>query len=48
MKKKGYSPYNILSCKATVTKYDIVMGLHRSVKQNKVHRQTSKYGYVGI
>lgn len=38
--KKGCSLYTIFSCKATVTKSDAVMGIHRSLKQNQVHRQT--------
>lgn len=40
MKKRGCSPDKIFSCKGTVTKSDTAMGIHRSLKQNEVHRQT--------
>lgn len=36
--KRGCSPYTIFSCKATVTKFNAVMGIHRSLKENQVHR----------
>lgn len=37
---KELLPLNIFSCEATVTKYDDVMGMQSSLKQNTTHRKT--------